>query len=165
MGAPRVMRKALAAIALAGGLLAALPAPAPHASFDAQTLATAIAREEDHVTAIELAHWLRDRKAGLRVIDLRTPAEFAAFHLPHAENLPIASLPSLRIGAAESVVLISDGGAHAAQGWVLLTAAGHRHVYFLRGGLQEWRDEVIGGKTPEGKELGRYFGSERRDGC
>jgi hypothetical protein len=40
-------------------------------------------------------------------------------------------------------VLYSDGGAHAAQGWVFLRALGLRRVYFLRGGLYEWLDDVI----------------------
>jgi 3-mercaptopyruvate sulfurtransferase SseA len=40
-------------------------------------------------------------------------------------------------------VLVSDGGAHAAQGWVFLRALGIAHVYFLRGGLGEWLDDVM----------------------
>jgi rhodanese-related sulfurtransferase len=163
MGEARVMRRALAAIALIGGLLAAVPAPRP--KVDVQRLATAIERQEDHVTAIELARWLRDRKAGLRIVDLRTPAEFANYHLPRAENRSIELLTTMRFSDAETVVLISDGGAHAAQGWVLLEALGHRNVYFLRGGLQEWLDDVIRAKSAEGKELSRYFGGERRGGC
>jgi 3-mercaptopyruvate sulfurtransferase SseA len=43
----------------------------------------------------------------------------------------------------DTIVLISDGGAHAAQAWVFLRALGHEHVVFLRGGLGEWLDDVM----------------------
>jgi 3-mercaptopyruvate sulfurtransferase SseA len=57
-------------------------------------------------------------------------------------------------------VLYSEGGAHAAQAWVLLRAAGVRNVYFLRGGILEWLDLVMNPARPT--ELTRYFGGVPR---
>jgi 3-mercaptopyruvate sulfurtransferase SseA len=76
--------------------------------------------------------------------------------------------------ADETLVLYSEGGAHAAQGWVLLRAQGHEHVYFLRGGLLDWLDDVMNPVLPATgaadttaanvAALSRYFGGVPRTG-
>ena len=101
-------------------------------------------REEDHVTALELAAWIHDRKPGLRIIDVREPAEFAAYQIPAAENVPLARFGRVA-GRRRTKRWCStpSGGAHAAQAWVFLRALGHRQVFFLRGGLGEWIDDVM----------------------
>jgi rhodanese-related sulfurtransferase len=165
-------RRALAVAALALGALAAIVrTPVPQESgADVAALARAVEREDDHITAIELATWIKDRKPGLRVIDVRSAAEFDNFHLPTAERIPLDALVTTPFTDQEIVVLYSDGGAHAAQGWVFLRARGHRQVYFLRGGLADWLDEVMNptlapDAAPEGRAtfdrvaaLSRYFG-------
>jgi rhodanese-related sulfurtransferase len=138
-------RGALAAAALAlGGLAAIVRSPVPPASsLDVAALARAVEREDDHVTAVELATWIKDRKPGLRVIDIRPAAAFDSFHVPTAERIPLDRLVTTPFSDGETIVLYSDGGAHAAQGWVFLRARGLRQVYFLRGGLADWLDEVM----------------------
>src|SRR4051812_15128024 len=138
-------RRALAVAALALGALAAIVrTPVPQASgVDVAALARAVEREDDHITAIELATWIKDRKPGLRVIDVRSAAEFDNFHLPTAERIPLDALVTTPFTDPEIVVLYSDGGAHAAQGWVFLRARGHRQGYFLRGGLADWLDAGV----------------------
>jgi rhodanese-related sulfurtransferase len=159
--------RVLAAAALLLGALAPFagsPYQQPSNAIDVQQLAAQLAaevsREEDHVTALELAAWIKDRKAGLRVIDLRASADFEEYHLPRAELMSFEQLLSARFASDETVVLISDGGAHAAQGWVFLRALGHEHVYFLRGGVGEWLDEVM--NPPRTTPLSRYFGGTAR---
>ena len=153
-------RRSLGLVALVAGLFAAAPANPQPPTANFELLAAQVAREEDHVTALELAAWIKDRKPGLRVLDLRTPAEFKAARIPGAERLALESIAKTPFRSDETLVLISDGGAHAAQAWVFLRALGHRHVYFLRGGMGEWNDEVLNAKasTP----VTRYF---RRGGC
>ncbi len=159
-----MIRRGLAIVAAIAGLLAAVSGSPFRserpASIDVAQLADVIAREEDHVTALELAAWIRDRKAGLRIVDLRTAENFATFRLPRSERIALDALPSARFTRSETVVLISDGGAHAAQAWVLLRALGHQNVYFLRGGVGEWLDEVMNPASPS--ELTRYFGGMPR---
>jgi len=72
------------------------------------------------------------------------------------------------------IVLYSEGGAHAAQAWVLLRALGYKNVYFLRGGLYEWIEQVMRpslatAATPKDSvdfarnmEVSRYFGGVAR---
>jgi len=56
---------------------------------DVEELAGLVAREEDHVSAPQLGAWLRERRPGLRVVDVRSAGEFAAFHIPGAESVPL----------------------------------------------------------------------------
>jgi rhodanese-related sulfurtransferase len=153
------VRRTLALIAAAAGLLAAFTDYRPPTT-DYRLIASAIAREEDHVTALELAQWIRDRKPSLRILDLRSADEFDTYHVPRSERAAIESLPSTQFGAHETIVLISGGGAHAAQGWVLLRARGVRNVFFLRGGVDEWLADVM--SPAKSSELTEYFGGVPR---
>ncbi len=174
----RIVHKALAATAIVLAVSAAVVESShggTKARLDAAALAHEIEHEDDHVTALELAQWIRDRKTGLRVIDVRPDSEYQAFHIPSAERLALADVSKLTPKADETIVLYSEGGAHAAQGWVLLRALGHKRVFFLRGGLLDWMDDVMSPPLPEQKgnaaadstrnriaELSRYFGGVPR---
>ncbi len=144
---------------------------------DVASLAQQIEHEDDHVTAIELAEWIKDRKPGLRVLDIRADSEFAAYHIPSAERVPLAEIAKLTPKGDETLVLYSEGGAHAAQGWVLLRSVGFPKVYFLRGGLLDWMDDIVSPTLPERSgnaksdsartahaALSRYFGGVPRVG-
>jgi 3-mercaptopyruvate sulfurtransferase SseA len=137
-------RTILVALALILGLAAAF-AGAPRA-VDVDALAKQVACEEDHVTATELAQWIKDRKPGLRIINVGR----ASARLPREEVIPLETLTKTHFAPDATIVLVSEGGAHAAQAWVLLRMLGHRNVYFLRGGVAEWNAD---------KTITRYFGS------
>jgi rhodanese-related sulfurtransferase len=162
-------RHILAGIAAALAVLAAvtgMPRATPSGAVDAALLAREIQHEDDHVTALELAQWIRERRPGLRVLDVRSDSEFTAYHVPSAERVPLDSLVAMKSSGSETLVLYSEGGAHAAQGWVLLKTLGFKRVYFLRGGLLEWMDDVMSpvvaaGDTTTGA-LSRYFGGTPR---
>lgn len=161
----------------AGAVVAGLAAPfagSPYlstpASIDVDDIARVIARGEDHIDPLHLAQWVRERRPKLRVIDVRRPEEFAEYAIPTAENIPLESLPRASFAADETLVLYSEGGAHAAQAWMLLRAMGYDHVYFISGGLVDWYQDVMipalaSDATREERaafertaELSRYFG-------
>jgi rhodanese-related sulfurtransferase len=167
------MRRVLVAVAVLLAVGAALSGRSRSgATIDVRALASDIEHEADHVTAIELAEWVRGRKAGLRVIDVRGDSEYQAFHIPSAERIPLTSISQLTPNDKETLVLYSEGGAHAAQAWVLLRASGHRNVFFLRGGLLDWMDDVLNPVIPVNADssaqhraaLSRYFGGVPRSG-
>lgn len=160
----------------AGAVLLGLAAPfagspykAARGRLDVEAMGRAIAEGTDHIGATQLARWIKDRRAGLKVIDVRTPAEFAAYAIPTAENVPVARLAGANLPKTADIVLYSEGGAHAAQAWAMLLALGFTRVWFVPGGLADWRDEIISpvlpaGATPEQTrafeevaELSRYF--------
>jgi rhodanese-related sulfurtransferase len=165
--------RALAAMALVlGGLAAVAGRPRPNGDtrVDIDELAHAVEHEEDHVSALQLAQWIRDKRPGVRVIDVRSDSEYIVSHIPSAEWVPLTKLRTTRFDTGETVVLYSEGGVHAAQGWFFLRASGLRHVYFLQGGLEEWEDAVLrpqlaGDATPAQRAafdaampLSHYFG-------
>ena len=156
------------------GALAAIagrPSPDAPATIDIAALAREIDGQTDHVSALQLAAWIRDRRPGLRVLDVRSAPEFEAYHIPSAEHVPLASLAAMRPRAGETLVLYSEGGAHAGQAWVLLRALGFRDVYFLAGGLLDWMEDVMQPALGTGAEsariaaLSRYFGGTPRPGA
>ncbi len=176
-GSTLYRRLALTALLLGGlAAFAGSPVAATNARVDVRSLATTVEREDDHITAIELAGWIRDRREGLRIVDVRDSAEFLEFHIPGAERVALGDLVATSFRLDETIVLYSDGGAHAAQGWVFLRALGYKRVYFLRGGLYEWLDQVMSPGLPidasdssraefrKVSEISRYFGGVPRVG-
>ena len=139
------LNQKLAVGAFVLGALATFAQPQPgHAvSISPKELALVVQREEDHVTARDLAGWIIGGRADFRLIDLRTAEEYAAYHIPGAENVPVAALPDQTFGPTDKVVLYSEGGTHSAQAWFLLRARGAKNAYLLLGGLESWKDEVL----------------------
>jgi len=142
VSAPRALGYAALALGLAAPF-AGSPYGSARGRIDVDELAGVVARGEDHVEAIDLAQRIRARQPGLRVIDLRTNEELDGYAIPGAERHAIDALSRLHPAPGDTLVLVSQAGAHAAQAWVLLRALGWRQVYFLRGGMDEWRDEVM----------------------
>jgi 3-mercaptopyruvate sulfurtransferase SseA len=174
----RAPHRLLAAAAAVLGALALVAggAGASRRGIDVTALAREVEAEADHVTARELAAWIRDGRPGLRIIDVRAPGEFAEYQIPTAENLSLTALTRGTFRPDETVVLYSEGGAHAAQGWFLLRARGVERVYFLREGLYEWLTQVMNPVLPQAATaeqrvefdsaaaLSRYFGGVPRAG-
>jgi rhodanese-related sulfurtransferase len=136
-------RLAVVAVALGAVALFATPYPGTKVTLDARELALIVGTEADHVEAPELAAWIIESRADYRLVDLRTEAEFARYHIPTAVNVPMSVLPDAGLGRQEKLVLYSEGGIHSAQAWMLLKAQGYTSVYMLKGGLEEWNDQVV----------------------
>jgi rhodanese-related sulfurtransferase len=159
-----------------GAAFAGSPYSERHGRIDVDQLANIVRHEDDHVTATELASWIKDRRPGLRVVDVRSAEDYDAFHVPSAERVPIDSLVAARFAPTETIVLYSEGGPHAAQAWVFLRALGYEKVYFLRGGVYEWIEQIVSptlpiGATPKDSAavdslaaLSRYFGGTPKRG-
>jgi rhodanese-related sulfurtransferase len=106
------VRRTLAAVAALLGVLALFAGKAPAIQA---------------VAPIELAEWIRDRKPNLRVVDVRTQADFDEYHLPRAERLT----SSTTFQPDDAIVLVAGGSVRA------------QNVYVLRGGVEAWIDEVM----------------------
>jgi rhodanese-related sulfurtransferase len=135
----------LALVALALGLLALAgdPYSGERVSVDTRELAIIVDQKVDHVTPQQLADWIIQGATDYRLVDLRTPAEFARYHIPTAENVAITGLADYGLNRNEKIVLYSEGGIHSAQAWFLMKARKYAGVYILFGGLEGWQDEVL----------------------
>lgn len=170
----------LAALALLLGavaLFAGDPAPGRGATIDAKELALIVHNQVDHVSPLELADWIIEGKADYRLVDIRNPEEYAVYHIPTSENVPLAVLTEDWFLRNEKIILYSEGGIHAAQAWFLLKGQGYGAVYMLMGGLEGWKDEVLFPALAENatdseriafaktREVSKYFGGEPRTGA
>lgn len=88
-----------------------------------------------------------DSGHGPRLIDVRTPGEFAAGHIEGAYNVPLDLLREHRAELCEhldeTVVLICRSGQRAAQAEQALAGVGLPNLRLLDGGITAW--EAAGG--------------------
>lgn len=77
-----------------------------------------------------------------RLLDVRTPGEFAAEHIAGAYNIPLDMLgqhgPQIRAGVAAPVVLVCRSGQRARKAEAVLRAAGATNLHVLDGGMTAW---------------------------
>lgn len=85
---------------------------------------------------------MQQQGAPLTVLDVRTPVEFAAAHIPGSYNVPLDLLPehAAEIGTASGapVVLVCQSGARALQAERSLAQMAFPRLHVLDGGLMAW---------------------------
>ncbi len=113
------------------------------ATMNVKDLAMLVDKQTDHIAVDELADWIIKGKADYRLVDVRSEKEFAEYHIPTAENIPVASLFDGGLLRNEKIILYSEGGIHSAQAWFFLKAQQFKNVYILRDGLAEWKDRIL----------------------
>lgn len=80
----------------------------------------------------------------IRVIDVREPHEFASGHIPGAELIPIAEIPTViyRLGTDEEVVFVCRSGTRSQRVCEFLSSKGFSQVATLKGGMLQWPGRV-----------------------
>ncbi|CAM01728.1 rhodanese-like domain-containing protein [Saccharopolyspora erythraea] len=97
---------------------------------------------------------LRETEPQVRLIDVRTPGEFASAHIPGSSNVPLDLIQKNRheLGAVrhgDPVVLVCASGNRAERARALLEEAGLERLSVLRGGITGW--ERDGGDLSRGR--------------
>jgi rhodanese-related sulfurtransferase len=128
----RHLHRWLAAVAALLGALA-LAAGEPHPG----------GREVSFVTAIDVARWIRDGRAEVRIVDLRADSLFDAYHVPGAERMSAAELRTQIRPADGRMVVYASDDADAARAASIARHAGAKEVHVLRGGLVAWIDQIM----------------------
>lgn len=104
------------------------------------------------VDATTLEQWL-DQGLDVRVLDVRSPAEFEGVHIPGAYNVPLDTLgehaEDIQRHVDEPVVLVCRSGMRASQAEQRLAGAGMGNVKVLEGGMMAW--ERIDGEVRRGE--------------
>jgi rhodanese-related sulfurtransferase len=97
--------------------------------------------EAPSISAAEL-HERRNSGEAPVVIDVRTPAEYAAGHVPGAINIPFDQVAEriAEVEAPNGVALYCMVGPRARKGESALLAAGYESVFHLEGGLAAWQE-------------------------
>jgi sulfur dioxygenase len=91
--------------------------------------------------------WVEEHGAGLQIVDVREPDEFAGplGHIASARLLPLGDLEQRAGELAKDVpiVTVCRSGARSAQAAVLLRKAGFEKVANLAGGMLRWRAQNL----------------------
>lgn len=81
-----------------------------------------------------------------RILDVRTPEEFARGHVPGALNVPYTELPSrlggLGLAPGDEVVVYCERGPRAVAASEVLRGAGYTDVLLLEGHMGAWRSDA-----------------------
>jgi rhodanese-related sulfurtransferase len=99
----------------------------------------------------------------IRMIDVRSPAEYESAHIPGSYNVPMTAFeehgPRIRDNVRDPVVFVCLSGMRAAKTRETATAdpktqelidAGLTHIHVLEGGLKAW--EAAGGRVTRGRQ-------------
>jgi len=99
------------------------------------------------VSPTELEHLIA-LQPQLRILDVRTPGEFQAGHIPGSFNVPLDTLGEHVQDLADvdhPVALICQSGGRATKAHEQLGAAGKHSLHVLTGGMGAWK--AFGGET------------------
>lgn len=155
----KTLHRLLVLLALAGGAFAVV-AKNPQAPL-----------ASDEISAAELAQWLRERREGVQLVDLRADAE-AEDGIPGAQ--PAAAVGRTAIARAGMVVVYAERSVETKALAAWRETAGVPVYRRLRGGLAAWQREVLfpvlrADASPEQRRrfseraaLSRYFGGTPR---
>lgn len=106
------------------------------------------------ISPTDLLTRIKDEDTDLVVLDVRTPAEFAAGHVPGARNIPHDQLPAklAEISTLKDrpVVLYCRSGRRSAMAGETLREAGFSELLQLEGDYPAWE---AGGQPVETKSL------------
>lgn len=90
----------------------------------------------------------------VRVVDVRSGAEFESVHIKGAYNLPLTDLPSIasQVSAlGQPMVLVCQSGVRAAQAEQVLAKNGCVNIKILDGGVNAW--EKAGYHVEKGRQV------------
>lgn len=96
---------------------------------------------------------LRQEDPHLRILDVRTGAEFESVHIPGSFNVPLDTLAEhvTRLADLEQpVILVCQSGARAATAQAKLNTAGKTNLRVLDGGMGAWL--TTGGDVVRGEQ-------------
>ena len=101
----------------------------------------------------EVEALLRQKEA-VKILDVRTPAEYETVHIPGSYNVPLDQLPEHHIEIGNKlqapVILVCRSGARAEQAAKLFEETNLTHFHVLRGGISAW--EQAGKPVKRGKQ-------------
>jgi len=99
-----------------------------------------------NITPADLKKLFDSGKAPM-IVDVRTPEEYAAGHIPGAKLIPLQTIEEgiKAIDKKQEMVLVCRSGNRSAQAYEILAGMGYSSLKNMTGGMTEW--EKIGGSV------------------
>ncbi len=105
-------------------------------------LASCSGAETPTVTELAQQEFVSNPPGGALVLDVRTPAEYAASHVPGAMNIPhdelAARLSDLDSDLDRPIVVYCKSGRRAEMAATVLVGAGYTGIHHLVGDMDGW---------------------------
>ena len=93
----------------------------------------------DSISTIELEQKLKE---GIRLIDVRTPAEFRLGHIKNAKNIPLSEIGNFTPIADKKTYIICHSGARSKLAAKKLKKRGF-DVVNVQGGMHAWQGKTV----------------------
>ena len=120
--------------------------PSGESAVSMEAIAQAAARQDDRTSVGELATWLIEGRGDFKLVDVRTPEDFAAGSIADAVNIPIAKIVSedtlVSLPDNRMLLVYSNGSENAAKAAVMLRLAGF-DAHLLVGGYTAWHEKIL----------------------
>ena len=125
---------------------------------------------EDQVSPVQLATWIRDRNAALRIIDVRDSASFREYQIPTADSITAQAIDGMEF-ARDQIIVLYSLDEDPVREWAALNKRG-LNAKVLSGGLGGWLGDIMQPSLPPNataeqtalyqkkKELAEYFGGQ-----
>ncbi|CAM3993251.1 rhodanese-like domain-containing protein [Mesobacillus thioparans] len=80
----------------------------------------------------------------VQVLDVRTPDEFAAGHIPGAKLIPLQVIESMlsELDKDEKYLVVCRSGNRSTEASGILADKGFKNIYNMTGGLNEWKFDL-----------------------
>lgn len=80
----------------------------------------------------------------VQVLDVRTPDEFAAGHIPGAKLVPLQVIESMlsELDKDQKYLVVCRSGNRSTQASGILVENGFKNIYNMTGGMNEWKYEM-----------------------
>lgn len=80
----------------------------------------------------------------VEVIDVRTPEEFSAGHIPDAKLMPLQVLDGMlsELDKEKKYLIVCRSGNRSAEASAILADNGFKNIYNMTGGMSQWSHEI-----------------------
>jgi rhodanese-related sulfurtransferase len=144
---------------LLGLIIMILPHRVNTKELSPEDLLLAISTNDRFISPDDVARLIISGDPSIRLIDVRTPEEFAAFSLPKAINIPLEKLldkdstgnyiweGTLNQDIKKNI-FYSNGTVYANQAWMLTRRMDFKNNYVMKGGLNMFFENIMHAKKP-----------------
>lgn len=148
-----------------GAVLLLLPEKQSFDEIPPEDLLTEVNSPSRFLSTDRVAERLIEEDPSMVLVDLRNPQEYHDYTLPGAVNIPLRDILDeewqdyLRTPGIE-FVFFANGTLNADRGWILCKRKGHRKLFVMEGGLNQWFETIFMAAPPPAtapsEEIDRY---------
>ena len=135
-----------------GLLLFFLPGAGPYSfTVDPSTLVSSVMDEDPFFSVDQVARFVIFEDSTVQLIDLRSRSEFNSFNIPGAINIPFDEFFKMKpetwlYNKSVSYVFYSNDDTYSSYALVLSRGLGYENCFVMKGGLNEWYENVMNSK-------------------